>query len=215
MEVPNLQAMSQKLVPIWHPQTPHSPTPLLPPDHRPNPALALDDDRGLASRHRCRTSALFDSCACRFLCGPKPCNSCSIFKKILPTLSPESDIRFYSEGFGPRKLLIRFHHQDFRQTKFRGFSGFLCSQPQRNCKFFCFHLVLKRDNIFFYGWRNEKSTLYFLLQLRIWTTEAPDMDKWSSKVSGFLWATTHGLQVSVSTSFGKGRISYSFAGEGN
>jgi hypothetical protein len=74
---------------------------------------------------------------------------------------------------------------------------------------------LKRDNIFFYGWRNEKSTLYFLLQLRIWTTEAPDMDKWSSKVSGFLWATTHGLQVSVSTSFGKGRISYSFAGEGN
>ncbi len=71
------------------------------------------------------------------------------FLIILPTLSPESDIRFYSEGFGPRKLLIRFHHQDFRQTKFRGFSGFLCSQPQRNCKFFCFHLVLKRDNIFF------------------------------------------------------------------
>ncbi len=131
---------------------PKIPPPLLPPAHRPNPALALDDDRDLASRHRCRTSALF---VLRALAASYVAQNLAIhvqfFKKILPTLSPESYIRFYSEGFGPRKLLIRFPHQDFRQTKFRGFSGFLCSQPQRNCKFFCFHLFLKRDNIFFYG----------------------------------------------------------------
>ncbi len=69
----------KSLSPFDIPKPPTPPPPLLPPDHRPNPALALDDDRGLASRHRCRTSALFDSCACRFLCGPKTCNSCSIF----------------------------------------------------------------------------------------------------------------------------------------
>ncbi len=119
---------------------------------RTRPGPRLDDDRGLASRHRCRTFALFvlRAFAASYVAQNLAIHAQIVFI-ILPTLSPESDIRFYSEGFGARKLLIRFHRQDFRQIKFQGFSGFLCSQPQRSCKFFCFHLFLTRDNIFFYG----------------------------------------------------------------
>jgi hypothetical protein len=110
---------------------------------RTRPGPRLDDDRGLASRHRCRTFALFvlRAFAASYVAQNLAIHAQIVFI-ILPTLSPESDIRFYSEGFGARKLLIRFHRQDFRQIKFQGFSGFSLLATTKELQVFLFPSLL-------------------------------------------------------------------------